>query len=493
MRIDLPAAREPKLALAIAAILAVAVAIRIAVFQPYALAHPDEAIQYLEQAHRLVFGYGIEPWEYRYGMRNWLVPLVLSGPMWLAAQIMPATTTAPVLAARSLAALIALVPIGAAYALGARLSRLHALVAMAVVAVWVESIYFSVHVLTETLSVAAFLPAAALIRNGTTRGRLAAGGALLALTVMLRLQYAPAVAVFALAALGTRRHDWLAVIAGGLAVVAGQALLDIAMGGLPLGWMVENFRQNLVNHRAAGFGTAPPSAYLATLRYYWAFALVPMLVLVAVVRRQYPALLAAALANLALHMAIGHKEYRFIWLTVEILVLLAAIGSAQVLALVLDHIGAGRRRRGLWHRARSRLGLGVRRARHGGAGQLARAGGRWSRHRAGRARPADLRDRPRRCRLLGRRLFHPAAPPPDLRSAERRPPATRRARLQCHHRGAGRRAAARLPPARLLQRPGRGTLPLRPGRRLRPGGGARLSPRRHDAGPRSLTRRATPS
>ena len=345
MRIDLPAAREPKLALAITAILAVAVAIRIAVFQPYALAHPDEAIQYLEQAHRLVFGYGIEPWEYRYGMRNWLVPLVLSGPMWLAAQIMPATTTAPVLAARSLAALIALVPIGAAYALGARLSRLHALVAMAVVAVWVESIYFSVHVLTETLSVAAFLPAAALIRNGTTRGRLAAGGALLALTVMLRLQYAPAVAVFALVALGTRRHDWLAVIAGGLAVVAGQALLDIAMGGLPLGWMVENFRQNLVNHRAAGFGTAPPSAYLATLRYYWAFALVPMLVLVAVVRRQYPALLAAALANLALHMAIGHKEYRFIWLTVEILVLLAAIGSAQVLALVLDHIGAGRRRR----------------------------------------------------------------------------------------------------------------------------------------------------
>ena len=32
----------------------------------------DELVQHLEQAHRLVFGYGIVPWDYHYGARNWL-------------------------------------------------------------------------------------------------------------------------------------------------------------------------------------------------------------------------------------------------------------------------------------------------------------------------------------------------------------------------------------------------------------------------------------
>ena len=36
--------------------------------------HPDEMLQYLEPAHRLVFGNGVVVWEYFYGARSWLVP-----------------------------------------------------------------------------------------------------------------------------------------------------------------------------------------------------------------------------------------------------------------------------------------------------------------------------------------------------------------------------------------------------------------------------------
>ena len=36
--------------------------------------HPDEIMQYLEPAHRLVFGSGVTYWEYFYGARSWLVP-----------------------------------------------------------------------------------------------------------------------------------------------------------------------------------------------------------------------------------------------------------------------------------------------------------------------------------------------------------------------------------------------------------------------------------
>lgn len=49
--------------------------IRVAsVFAFDSIHHPDEIFQYSEQAHRLVFGYGYVPWEYRFGIRSWLVP-----------------------------------------------------------------------------------------------------------------------------------------------------------------------------------------------------------------------------------------------------------------------------------------------------------------------------------------------------------------------------------------------------------------------------------
>ena len=40
--------------------------------------HPDEVMQYTEQAHRLVFGPGVIPWEYDYGTRSWAPALVIA-------------------------------------------------------------------------------------------------------------------------------------------------------------------------------------------------------------------------------------------------------------------------------------------------------------------------------------------------------------------------------------------------------------------------------
>ena len=36
--------------------------------------HPDEVYQVLEPAFRRAFGYGIEAWEWRSGLRNWAIP-----------------------------------------------------------------------------------------------------------------------------------------------------------------------------------------------------------------------------------------------------------------------------------------------------------------------------------------------------------------------------------------------------------------------------------
>ena len=41
----------------------------------------DEVMQYLEQGHRIAFGYGLIPWEYRLGIRPLLIPYFIA--FWL--------------------------------------------------------------------------------------------------------------------------------------------------------------------------------------------------------------------------------------------------------------------------------------------------------------------------------------------------------------------------------------------------------------------------
>src|SRR5207344_1355382 len=53
-------------------VLVLAFAVRFAVgLATDSVLQPDEVMQYLEQAHRLVFGAGLVPWEYEYGTRTW--------------------------------------------------------------------------------------------------------------------------------------------------------------------------------------------------------------------------------------------------------------------------------------------------------------------------------------------------------------------------------------------------------------------------------------
>jgi hypothetical protein len=50
--------------------------------------------------------------------------------------------------------------------------------------------------------------------------------------------------------------------------------------------------------------------------------------------RRYPVLLALALIVFAMHSAIAHKEYRFVLLGTTSLILLAALGSVDILNLL---------------------------------------------------------------------------------------------------------------------------------------------------------------
>ena len=310
---------------------AAAVALRVTAFNSFSAHHPDELFQYLEQTHRLVFGYGLIPWEYKEFIRSWLIPLMLVPPMQLGEWLDPGGSLYLVLP-RAMIAALNFVPVIAAWFIGRRFSLQHAIVGMAVVGLWVESVHFSVQTLSESLAVAAFFAAAALLHDGARTRSIVAAGALLALGGLFRFQYGPAFAVFGAMMAGRDWRIWKALIIGGLPVVIAGGLVDVAMGLVPYEWIYNNYRTNIAEGKMQFIaGEGNPLTYFAELLLFWQFAILPILLLALAGWRKHRALAVAALVNLLLHQLIQHKEYRYIWLSIQIILLFAAWGSVELL------------------------------------------------------------------------------------------------------------------------------------------------------------------
>jgi GPI mannosyltransferase 3 len=219
-------------------------------------------------------------------------------------------------------------------------SRIHAIVAGLVTATWFEFVYFAPHTLGEPLATAIPLPAALLLTRATPSPRdLMGGGALLALTIIFRFQYAPAVATLAIGACWRHWARLAPMTIGGGAVLALSAIVDAAHGAVPFAWLVANVQQNLLHERAIEFGVTPFTAYINSFWYMWSIAIVPLLFAIARGWRHAPALAWAAFVNIGFHSLIGHKEYRFIFLSVVLLVIIAALGSVDWIAMLRSRPG----------------------------------------------------------------------------------------------------------------------------------------------------------
>lgn len=323
-------------------LLLLALVLRLCAFAVATPAHPDEVFQYLETAHRLVFGHGVITWEWRHGMRGWLLPLLVSGPMALGGWLDPRGGLYLALPKLVMVA-GSLVTVAVAWRLGARISRLHAQVAGFVAAIWYEFVYFAPHVMSETAAIALILPAALLLMDKPrwTFLRLAGAAALLACAAAVRFQYLAAIGALVGACCVTDlKRCWRPLLVGGLAGLLPSVICDLAMGAVPFAWLVENIRLNFLENRAAGFSSSGPFGYAAEAWPRLALWAVPLLALAAVGARRYPALAWTAAANLVFHSAIAHKEYRFILLSVLAAVLLAAIGTVDWVLSVERRDGA---------------------------------------------------------------------------------------------------------------------------------------------------------
>lgn len=323
-RIVLTEGRGPLVAL-----LLLAAAIRFSLaFWPNVI-HPDEIFQVLEPAWRMLGHHSIITWEWRYGIRGWLLPTLMAGPVGLGEWVAPGGAGAFV-APRLVAALASLSIVVSAWFFGARISRTHAIIAAFVAAIWFEIVAFAPHTLSEPLATAVILPAALLLTQASPSQRhLGIGGALLALAFALRFQYAPAIAVLALGACWGHWRRFIPLVAGGFIGLAFGGAADAAHGVLPFAWLIANVEQNLLHARAAAFGVTPATTYLYSFWLMWSVAILPLSLAIWRGWRHAPLLLATAVANVAFHSLIGHKEYRFIFLSVVLLIIIAALGSAD--------------------------------------------------------------------------------------------------------------------------------------------------------------------
>lgn len=303
---------------------------------PLAIPHSffaDEVFQYLEAAHRLVFGQGVVTWEFRYHVRNWLLPLFLAGPMRLGDLLAPHGQAYLLLPKLALLAL-SLLAVHAAAILGGLASRLHVLFATFVVATWYEYVYFATQALTEAAAVPIALSGMALAYASGSRPRhLLGAGMLLGAAVLLRFQYGPAIAAFAILVFGRtpRRWAWLAL--GAAVAVLVSAGTDIAMDERPFAWLTANIHQNITLGRSR-IWIEGPFFYPVAIATVWGMWLLPLLALALIGARRYPAMLATSAVNILALSCVAHKEYRYVLLSTMIVALLAAIGTGDALAWV---------------------------------------------------------------------------------------------------------------------------------------------------------------
>ena len=307
----------------------VAVLLRLAVaWWSVRITYPDELFQYLEQAHRLVYGYGIVPWEFRLAARNWLLPGTLGVLLEVLRAIGLDRPTIYIPLLKSLFALISVSLVYASYSIGRNLfcertARLAAVVA----AIWYELLYVTSVATPEVLSAYAIVGALALVTGHASARRAVLVGLLLGASIALRVQYVvPATALWFLVVIKWQRRCALNAALAGAIVIGFAGLLDAWSWGTAFISYYNNLNFNLLLDKEDAFGRSPLLAY-----FYWLVTASAGLFLVAAGygairwKRCWPILLLLACV-LVPHSLIPHKEYRFVILAVPLLLRNATSG-----------------------------------------------------------------------------------------------------------------------------------------------------------------------
>lgn len=289
--------------------------------------HADEIYQVSEPANRAVHGYGIQSWEFLAAARSALYPTLVVPVFWLDAG--PATRQALMAA---LFTLLSLIPVAVAFlwttrAYGARGGAIAAFM----MGTWFELVYFAPKPTGDAVSSYCFLAALYLARPAAGSPSVAAAGVCLFLTLALRMQVAPAVALVSLFALLV---DWrarmLPLLGGIVLAVVSIGLVEWAWWGVPFLGHYNYLRLEFAQDVSSHFGRQPLTFYAKNYVLFYGAALPVVALFAWQGARKAPILLIAALALALPFHFIPHKEYRFLIVAVPVLVLLMGVAAAEI-------------------------------------------------------------------------------------------------------------------------------------------------------------------
>ncbi len=306
---------------------------------------PDEIYQSLEPAHRWVYGYGLVAWEFVRGARNWAFPGLVTGLLGLARAMGLDSPPAYLHWVRGVFAVGGALSAWAVYRLARSLGA-DLLPAAAAAGAWGWGsvfVYFGHRAMSEGAS-ALFVPwgLALALPHGARLSRVAAGTVLLGAAVLFRLHNA----LFCAALLGTwiAQRRWrdarLGAVLFALAAL-GLGLLDRITWGHWFHSTLEYLRFNLLEGKAAQWGTSGPAYYLRVLTTSMPLLSFGLIALGAMGLHKAPALGAAFLLFFLAHAVVPHKELRFLLPALPLLCALAALGASALQPPGLRYAASG--------------------------------------------------------------------------------------------------------------------------------------------------------
>jgi hypothetical protein len=245
-------------------------------------------------------------------------------------------------------------------------------------AVWFDLVYFAPKALTEVVAGHLLVPALALGLAAAPNSRrpIFAASLLLGLAASLRPHVAPgACLAWAWLVCRSPRDRLGPALAGATLAVLPYGLVDWFTHGYPFASVVGNIGFNVGDGSSLEFGWLPAHYYAVYLWDTWTPAVAIVfggLWLLGVRRAPLPAV--TALAILGSHSLIGHKEYRFVYPALPLLLINVAVGAS----VLVERVRPQRRRiataafaaafatTSIWagsdfHRAKTPTGLGDRR------------------------------------------------------------------------------------------------------------------------------------
>jgi hypothetical protein len=146
----------------------------------------------------------------------------------------------------------------------------------------------------------------------------------------VQLAIASAIGFFYLLRPLPARLRWYA-FGGALVAVAITALVDTFTWGYPFQSYISNIYVQVVEGKSKNYGVSPWYAYFGVYWRIWGIGgMLIVLGLAGAGARRRPIVALCALAVLLTHVPIGHKEYRFAYPATLLVLVLAALGTAEV-------------------------------------------------------------------------------------------------------------------------------------------------------------------